>query len=100
MNSAIPNHRPRYATRYEVAATHLASGHGLSVGFTRQVSRSGLLRVLQSRGPELVGLLGLTDDSVFKLERVHGRWTWNVNGWRVGFTGRTELDCARSHRLV
>lgn len=90
MNNAIPNPLPRYATRYEVAATH-PELPTVVVGFTRRQSKAGLLAVMRSRGGEIIEhcQIGETDEIEFKTKpRPHAR----AGLWKIGFTGRTERE--------
>lgn len=90
MRNAIPNPRPARATRYEITATHPALPP-VVIGFTARKSRYGLLGIMQARGDELIALcnVGAEDGIVFSCRpKIHAR----VNGWTIGFSGRTERD--------
>ena len=79
-------------TRYEIAAVH-PDGREVTVGFTMRQTRHGLLRMMQSRGDELIELTDPTVDYPMRFERdAAGRWHTELGGWRVGFTGRTEKE--------
>jgi len=86
MPDATPRLRPRYATRYEVAAIGPA-GERVVVGYTARKSRHGLLATMQARGEELLALCG-TDDVMVRRAPLHAL----IGAWRIQFTGRTERD--------
>lgn len=86
------------STRYEVVARHRQTDARVVVGFTSKLSRSGLLKVLQSRGEELIAFTGMPEDARFTMNsRTTGsgrRFAFALAGdWIFEFTGRTEREC-------
>ena len=82
-----------YRTAYEVTA---AKGDQVClVAYTKQVSRSGLLKAMQRIGPQIIAKLaiGQNDQISFACQpRVHAV----MDGWTIGFTGRTALEAKRN----
>lgn len=90
MESILPNHQPRYSTRYQVVASH-PDHPPVTVGYTSRVSRQGLLAILRKRADAIISHCGIGPDDSMSFHckpRVHAK----VSGWTIGFTGRTELD--------
>jgi hypothetical protein len=84
-------------TRYEIVATH-TDGRQWLIGYSPRVSRIGLLRAMQRVGPQMIERLGITDDGVV----TWGTRPWAhcfMDGWRIGFTERTQRDCHMSGAL-
>ncbi len=80
-------------TRYEVQATK--EGVSYAIGYTPRVSRIGLLKLMQSFGAEIIKACEITNqhEMVFATKpRVHA----TVNGWVIGFTGRTQREAHNS----
>ena len=81
-----------YRTAYEILATK--GEQVFLVAYARQVSRAGLLKAMQRRGPELLAKLAIGENDEIKFSckpRVHA----TMDGWTIGFTGRTELEAKR-----
>lgn len=81
-----------YRTAYEILATR--NEQVFLVGYARQVSRAGLLKAMQRRGPELLATLAIGKDDKITFScrpRVHAI----MDGWTIGFTGRTEKESKR-----
>lgn len=82
-------------TRYEIAAKH-PDGRAVVVAYTPRKSRPGILAAMRRRGPELVAALAVSDDHELTWTKGLDGWGANLgNGWRVAFTGRTQLDAVR-----
>lgn len=77
-------------TRYEITATNGA--HTFLVGYTPRLSRPGLLVAMQKHGEQLIALCGIGDQHEIAF-RCHPRIHAHVNGWTIGFTGRTQREC-------
>ena len=80
----------REPTRYEITARH-PDGRCYLVAYSAQKSRMGLLKAMQGRGDQIVDICSITDDHEIKFAtkpRVHAI----VNGWIIGFTGRTQRE--------
>lgn len=81
-------------TSYEVAITHVDGRH-IIVGFTTRTTKRGLIEMVQARGEELLAVMGddMKDDVEYPFVRDDaGRWTWAIDEWTIGFTGRTERE--------
>lgn len=78
----------RYATKYEIVASH-ADGRHVFIGYSGQRSKHGLLRMLQHNGELNIARLGLTDESkVASLPNSRIQ----VGDWIVAFSGRTQRE--------
>lgn len=79
----------RDATRYEITA--MKDGREYLVAYSPRKSRSGLLQAMQGVGNAIIEVCKVTDDHEIKFScqpRVHA----TVNGWIIGFTGRTQRE--------
>lgn len=83
-------------TRYEIALTNGVTRY--LVGYTPRKGRPGLLECVQRVGADVIRVTGLS-------ERAIATWpdtrTMDLgeNGWRVTFTGRTQIEAQDSREL-
>ena len=81
-------------TAYEITATKPGQPVYL-VAYAQRLSRAGLLKAMQNHGPAIIAKLGIgaNDQITFHCQpRVH----CVMDGWTIGFTGRTMLEAERS----
>ncbi len=79
-------------TRYEVVASD--GRRRWLVGYTPRRSRHGLLVAMRAIGNDLIRVMGLTDVEIVTWPDT--RTADFGNGWRVYFSGRTQID-AQDH---
>ena len=81
-------------TAYEITATKQGQPVYL-VAYAQRLSRAGLLKAMQNRGEAIIARLGIgaNDQITFHCQpRAH----CVMDGWTIGFTGRTMLEAERS----
>ena len=80
-------------TRYEITASH-PGGSCFLVAYTPRLSRHGLLAAMRGRGDAIVArCLSATPDDDTITWSTKPRPNATMNGWTIGFTGRTQRDC-------
>ena len=80
-------------TAYEITA--VKDGTTFLIAYAQRLSRAGLLKAMQKRGPAIIAKLGIgeNDRITFACQpRVHAI----MDGWTIGFTGRTMLEAKHS----
>lgn len=81
----------RRQTRYEVILTN--ERDSITVGFTINRSKSGLLKTLRSRGQEIIDHTKMPQDSEVTYSGSGKNPTFEFDGkWKVRFSGKTERD--------
>ena len=82
-----------YRTKYEITAER--DGRTFLIAYSGQVSRAGLLKAMQHRADAVIARLEIGADAEMTFAcqpRVHA----TVCGWKIGFTGRTQIDARGS----
>ena len=83
-------------TRYEVALTDGARSY--LVGYTPRKGRPGLLACVQGVGSDVIRVTGLSERAIATYPNTR-TMDLGENGWRVTFTGRTQIDAQDSREL-
>ncbi len=79
-----------FKTRYEVAIQR-PDGHRWLLGYTAQVSKIGVVKIARTIGDTIIRLTSFREDQNWKWSS-KPRTHFEINGWTVGFTGRTENE--------
>ena len=85
-------------TAYEITAVR--GDRTYLIAYAQRLSRAGLLKAMQKRGAAIINRLciGTNDQITFSCQpRVHAV----MDGWVIGFTGRTMLEARNSeHQYI
>lgn len=82
-----------YRTAYEITA--VKGSQTYLIAYAQRLSRAGLLKAMQARGETIITKLGIGRDDTITFHcqpRVHAV----MDGWTIGFTGRTMKEAVRS----
>lgn len=84
-------------TRYEITAVH-PDGRKWLVGYTPRKSRPGLLAAMRNVAAPLMNKLPIGDADKIEWGTKPLPWA-SVSGFKIAFTGRTQLDAQREGEL-
>lgn len=91
---------PTEPTRYEIVARN--GDESFTIGFTRGTSRAALLAAMRRRADEIIQRCGVGEDDQMTFGFDHRGSTSFAyaltNGWKIGFSGRTERDASAADR--
>ena len=84
-------------TRYEITAIH-PDGRAFLIAYTPRLTRPGLINAIWIRSADVVARLGVAADvrlDVHLRPRIHA----TMDGWTIGFTGRTQHEAKMAGEL-
>lgn len=86
-------------TRYEIAAIDPHGNRKFLIGYTPRHSRPGLLSAAERVGKHIIAKLSIGEDCRLIYSGHPVKRLDLSNGWTIGFTGRTQLDCRNEGEL-